>query len=107
MNHVLYSLHILPTQTTSLGGWAYLFLVIPTLIAAGLARVPFKRWFGALFAAECIWTGGLVLAGYYFGYLIQRIETDLRYISVVGAVLIIVLVIFYLAYHRLNLKKDL
>ena len=80
--------------------------VIPTLIAAGLARVPFKRWFGALFAAECIWTGGLVLAGYYFGYLIQRIETDLRYISVGGAVLIIVLVIFYLAYHRPNIEKE-
>src|SRR6266487_268377 len=201
MNHVLYSLHILPNQTTSLGGWAYLFLailvavegpittlagavaasagylnpvlvfiaaavgnltadtlwyslgylgkiewltryggwfgvkessvarlqkdihahihkilfaakltlgfVIPTLIAAGLARVPFKRWFGALFAAECIWTGSLVLAGYYFGYLVQRIETDLRYISVGGVVLIIALVIYYLAYHRLNLKKDL
>ena len=50
-------------------------LVIPTLIAAGLARVPFKRWFGVLFTAECIWTGSLVLIGYYFGYLIQKVET--------------------------------
>jgi membrane protein DedA with SNARE-associated domain len=80
--------------------------VIPTLIAAGLARVPFKRWFGVLFAAECIWTGGLVLAGYYFGYLIQRIETNLRYISVGGAVLIIVFVIYYLARHRPDLEKE-
>ena len=52
-------------------------LVIPTLIAAGLARVPFKRWFGILFTAECIWTGSLVLIGYYFGYLIQRVENNL------------------------------
>jgi membrane protein DedA with SNARE-associated domain len=81
-------------------------LVIPTLIAAGLARVPFKRWFGSLFAAECIWTGGLVLAGYYFGYLIQRIETDLRYISAGGAVLIVGLMIYYLAYHRPRFEKE-
>lgn len=81
--------------------------VVPTLIAAGLARVPFKRWFGVLFAAECIWTGGLVLAGYYFGYLVQRIEMDLGYVSVGGVVLIVGLVIYYLAYHRLHLKKEL
>ncbi len=80
--------------------------VIPTLIAAGLARVPFKRWFGVLFAAECIWTGGLVLAGYYFGYLAQRIETDLRYISVAGVVLIVGLAIYYLASRRPNLEKE-
>jgi membrane protein DedA with SNARE-associated domain len=81
-------------------------LVIPTLIAAGLARVPFKRWFGVLFAAECLWTGGLVLTGYYFGYLAQRIETDLRYLSVGGAVLAIALAIYYLGRHRPHIKKE-
>jgi membrane protein DedA with SNARE-associated domain len=82
-------------------------LVIPTLIAAGLARVPFKRWFGVLFTAECIWTGSLVLAGYYFGYMIQRIETNLRWVSLAGAVITIVLVVIYLSRHRPDLEKEL
>jgi membrane protein DedA with SNARE-associated domain len=80
--------------------------VVPTLIAAGLARVPFKRWFGVLFAGECLWTGGLVLAGYYFGYMIQRIETNLRWVSVGGGVIFIAIVIYYLSHHRPKLEQD-
>lgn len=82
-------------------------LVIPTLIAAGLARVPFKRWFGVLFTAECIWTGSLVIIGYYFGYMIQRIETNLRWLSLAGAVISIVFVVIYLSRHRPDLEKEL
>ena len=76
--------------------------VIPTLIAAGLARVPFKRWFGVLFAAECLWTGSLVLVGYYFGYLIQQIETDLRWLSLGGGFLFIIIVGLYLSHRRVD-----
>ena len=72
-------------------------LVIPTLIAAGLARVPLKRWFGVLFGAECIWTGSLVLAGYYFGALTQRIEANLRWLSLAGALILVVIVIVYIS----------
>ena len=80
--------------------------VVPTLIAAGLARVPFKRWFGVLFAAECIWTGSLVLVGYYFGYLIQRIETNLRWLSLGGAVIFIAIVGIYLSRRRSDLEGE-
>jgi len=80
--------------------------VIPTLIAAGLARVPFKRWFGVLFAAECVWTGSLVLIGYYFGYLIQRIETNLRWVSLGGGVLCIVIAGVYLSRRRLDRENE-
>jgi len=76
--------------------------VIPTLIAAGLARVPFKRWFGVLFAAECLWTGGLVLVGYYFGYLTQQIEADLRWLSLGGGFLFIMIVGLYLSHRRVD-----
>ena len=76
--------------------------VIPTLIAAGLARVPFKRWFGVLFAAECLWTGSLVLVGYYFGYLTQQIETDLRWLSLGGGFIFIIIVGLYLSHRRVD-----
>lgn len=76
--------------------------VIPALIAAGLARVPFKRWFGVLFAAECLWTGSLVLVGYYFGHLIQQIETDLRWLSLGAGFIFIVIVGLYLSHRRVD-----
>lgn len=72
-------------------------LVIPTLITAGMARVPFKRWFGVLFGAECIWTGTLVLAGYYFGSFAGKIESNLRWISLAGAMVLVVIVITYIS----------
>ena len=80
--------------------------VVPTLIAAGLARVPMKRWFGVLFSAECLWTGTLVLIGYYFGYMIQRIETNLRWVSVGGTVVIIALILYYIYHHRPKLEQE-
>ena len=80
--------------------------VVPTLIAAGLARVPMKRWLGVLFAGECLWTGGLVLIGYYFGYMIQRIETNLRWISIGGTVIIIGLILYYIYHHRPKLEQE-
>ena len=38
---------------------------IPALIAAGLLRIPWKRWFPYFILAETLWTGSLVLIGYY------------------------------------------
>lgn len=82
-------------------------LVIPTLIAAGLARVPFKRWFGILFGAECIWTGSLVLAGYYFGAFIQHIEANLRWISLAGAMILVMVVIAYITRSRQRTENEI
>ena len=65
-------------------------LVVPTLIAAGLARVPWKRWFGLLVLAESIWTGGLVLAGYYYGQYILHIETNLKIISITATIIMVI-----------------
>lgn len=80
-------------------------LVIPTLIAAGMARIPIKRWFGVLFGAECIWTGSLVLAGYYFGAFTQRIESNLRWISLAGAMIFVVVIIAYISHLRRRTEK--
>ncbi len=82
-------------------------LVIPTLVTAGLARVPFKRWFGVLFGAECIWTGSLVLIGYYFGAFTQRIEANLRWISLAGAVIVAAVAITYLSRLRQRMEKEI
>lgn len=64
-------------------------LMIPTLIAAGMARVPLRRWFGVVFAAECLWTGALVLAGFYLTDSITKIEQGIGYLA--GTVTVVVL----------------
>lgn len=53
--------------------------VIPSLITAGLLRIPMKRWFPALIVAETLWTGSLVLIGYYTTEAIKRVERGVEY----------------------------
>jgi membrane protein DedA with SNARE-associated domain len=79
-------------------------LVVPTLIAAGLARVSWRRWIGVLFLAESIWTGSLVLAGYYYGQYLLNMEKGLKLISIGStAILIIILGIYALRWRS---QKD-
>jgi membrane protein DedA with SNARE-associated domain len=74
--------------------------VVPALVAAGLAKVPWRRWFGILFLAECIWTGSLVAVGHYFGQYVQTLERDLKWVSLGGAVIFAILLITYLAWRH-------
>ena len=62
-----------------------LSFVIPSLIAAGLLRIPWRRWFPALIVAETLWTGSLVLIGFYTTEAIKRVELWLEY-AILGAV---------------------
>ena len=75
-------------------------LVVPTLVAAGLARVSWRRWIGALFLAESIWTGSLVLAGYYYGQYILHIEKGLKWISIGSTVILAIIVGIYILRKR-------
>jgi membrane protein DedA with SNARE-associated domain len=76
-------------------------LVIPALIAAGLVRAPWRRWFLPVFAAEMVWTGGLVLGGYYATAYLSQIERGVTY-AVAGASL---LVLLFLGYKAFGLRK--
>ena len=58
-----------------------LSLVIPSLVAAGLVKAPMKRWFPAVFGAEMIWTGLLVVIGYYATEAIQKVGQGLEYVA--------------------------
>jgi membrane protein DedA with SNARE-associated domain len=58
--------------------------VIPSLIAAGLLRIPWRRWFPALILAETLWTGSLILIGYYTTEALKRVEQGVEY-AVLGA----------------------
>jgi len=75
---------------------------VPTLIAAGLLRIPWKRWFSWFVVAETLWTGSLVLIGYYTTQAITRVAEGMEF-ALLGASL--VFVTFLVLWGRRLLKR--
>jgi len=73
---------------------------IPTLVATGLARVPMRRWLGVLVIGETLWTGTLVVLGFYFGKYAQTLERGIEIIAMSGVFLFAGLLLFYVSRHR-------
>ncbi len=71
-----------------------LSFVIPSLIAAGLLRIPWTRWFPALVGAETLWTGSLVLIGYFTTEAIKRVAQWVEYVALGISILFVLAVIF-------------
>jgi membrane protein DedA with SNARE-associated domain len=71
-----------------------LTFVIPSLIAAGLLRIPWRRWLPSLLLAETLWTGSLVLIGYFTTEAIKQVAQWVEYVALgisVGFVVIVIL----------------
>jgi membrane protein DedA with SNARE-associated domain len=68
--------------------------MIPSLIAAGLVRLPWKRWFPVLLAGETIWTGLLVLIGYYTTEAIKVVSADVSFVILGISILFLVFIIW-------------
>jgi membrane protein DedA with SNARE-associated domain len=57
-------------------------LIVPTLVAAGMARVPWRRWFPMVFVVETLWSILLVWVGFHTTAFIQAFEHSLQAIGV-------------------------
>lgn len=68
--------------------------MIPSLVAAGLVRLPWKRWFPALLIAETVWTGTLMYIGFYTTEAIKSVSQDIAYISLAVSVIFLILVVW-------------
>jgi len=68
-------------------------LMIPSLVAAGLLRISWKRWFPAVFGGEVIWTGALVLIGFYATEAIKQVEQGLEIFVLAGTIAFFVFLI--------------
>ena len=66
---------------------------IPALIAAGLLRIPWKRWFPYFIIAETLWTGSLVLIGYYTTEALKRVQEGVEYAALAVSIVFVVLMI--------------
>jgi membrane protein DedA with SNARE-associated domain len=78
--------------------------MIPALIATGLIRYPWRRWFPSVFAGEMIWTGSLVLIGYFGLMAMKKVQLGIEHAILTGTVIFIVFIIFM---GRRFLKKEI
>jgi len=77
---------------------------IPALIAAGVMRVPWRRWFTTVVLGEILWTGTLVLIGYHVTLSLQRMEIGLQVVSIVGILTFLALGTRYLIRYGKRFK---
>ena len=68
--------------------------MIPSLIAAGLIRLPWKRWFPILALGEFIWTGLLVVIGFYTTEAVKVVSKDISVLVLIISVLFLVVIIW-------------
>ena len=80
--------------------------IIPALIAAGLMRVPWRRWFPVILLGEMFWTGTLVLVGYYATEMIKKVERGIEYLGI-GASFLLILALLYYIRNRLRKRTPL
>jgi membrane protein DedA with SNARE-associated domain len=70
-------------------------LIVPTLVAAGLARVPWRKWFPMVFVVETVWSILLVYLGYHMTGYIAQLERGFEIgVAVVWLILIAGVVIW-------------
>jgi len=80
--------------------------VIPSLVAAGLLRIPWRRWFPALVVAETIWTGSLILIGYYTTEALKRVEQGVEYAVLAASIAFVIFAILEGRHLVKQLDKD-
>ena len=61
---------------------------IPTIMAAGASKIPFKKFITFNFLGGIIWTGALIFVGYFFGNFYFLVADGFK-ILFVGALVII------------------
>jgi membrane protein DedA with SNARE-associated domain len=75
---------------------------LPTLIAAGLSGLSWRRWFPIVFIGETIWTGTLILIGFYFTEAIKQVEHGLQLIIVGFSFLFLLIIVWFIPRQMRN-----
>jgi hypothetical protein len=80
-------------------------LIVPTLVAAGMARVPWRKWFPVVFVVETLWSILLVWIGFHTASFIQRFEQTIHAIGVAVVVAVVVFVVMRFLRKRIDLQE--
>ncbi len=78
--------------------------MIPALIATGLIKYPWRRWFPFVFAGEMIWTGSLVIIGFFGLIAIKKVQLGIEHAILAGGIIFIATVFII---GRRVLKKEI
>jgi membrane protein DedA with SNARE-associated domain len=70
-------------------------LITPTLIAAGIARVPLRRWLPVVLLMETLWTILIVSVGYHAAGAIARFERSLKTVGIGVLIILLLGVVWY------------
>lgn len=65
-----------------------------TLIAAGLARIPFRRYLAINVIGQLIWTGILLGVGYLFGNMYLQVNTWFERMAIVAIFVVVILALW-------------
>jgi membrane protein DedA with SNARE-associated domain len=80
-------------------------LIVPTLVAAGMARVPWRKWFPVVFVVETLWSILLVWVGFHTTAFIQKFEHTFQAIGVAVVIGAVVFVLFRMLRKRIDLQE--
>ncbi len=80
------------------------WITIPALIATGLAKVPWKRWFPLIVISNFLIGAVVMSLGYFAASNIMRIQSGLRYVALGFTLLFILVTMIYI--RRMVSRKN-
>ena len=77
-------------------------LAIPAVISAGLCRIEWRRWFPVVIVGELVFTGLLVLLGYFATESIMHVD---KIVKVVGVSITVICLILLSVVIPIEMRK--
>ena len=71
-------------------------LAVPTLVTAGLTRLSWRKWFPIVFIGESIFTGTLVIIGYFATEAIKRVEHGIQFFFIAISFIFILMMAWFI-----------
>ena len=82
-------------------------LVVPTLVATGLARVRWRRWFPVTVIGTLITSGALTLIGYYTTEVAKQMQQGLQYLAFASPIIFVLVTLWLISrVVRQNKKRE-
>jgi len=81
------------------------WITIPALIATGIAKVSWKKWFPTIVISNFLIGVVLMSLGYFMTAKLMEIQSSLRYVAILGTLVFILAAIFYV--RKLVSQKNL
>jgi membrane protein DedA with SNARE-associated domain len=78
---------------------------VATILTAGISKIPFFRFISINGLGQLIWTGLLLIIGYFFGSFYMSIPSIVGKIIFITLIIVLSLIIFYFNYKKNKNKK--